>query len=477
MIRKSVADTNSPDENYITVSAFTSIFKSAQLFLNDINRHFLILGETGSGKTYSCVKPILKGALNGIRNRDGNVFNASFLIIDPKQNELMTFVKSLLHDTDRRSRLVRVTRQRRINFFEGMKAMSLRDKADRLFEFSASFSASARGDKNMEFAEFAKAFFLDLLISDETARVQSHYTSLWELLNDTLPDKIFDLNTPYMTNLKRLIEYISEDVRKNCSLIRKSFEANHIPVPSTIMQQTNATTRLVEQFFYQKQYLDLLFKDYCNKDFESFIFLHPFRCEIKDIDQTISIKKMILNSKILVFSPKEGISTYISNCVGMLIKSLYFRYAIETYAERVTGQIFVFYVCDEFQRYITCDAETGEQSFLDRCRAYDVACVLSTQSISSLKYALKMRTTAQNGAEEEAVNILSINTGNKIYFKSTDRQTQEGLRSMYPHPPVRTIKGITLPHLLDIRPLSSLAQGECYYITSNGDIGKTRIQI
>ena len=478
MTEEKLANANMLDQSYINVPVFEPIFSSENLRLSSLIRHFLIMGETGSGKTFSGVNPILRGVLSGIQNENGTEFNTSLLVIDPKQNELITYINALLDESEQHSRIVRVSKTRRINFFEGLERLSLRDKADRIFDFSVSFSVSAMGYSNREFAEFAKASFLDLLICDEAIRTQTKYTTLWGFLNETLRVKIFDLEDSYLTNMKRLIEYISDEVKEHCNLLKEVFDAHRIPLPSMIRQQVGQGfgSRLVEQFFYQKQYFDLIFKDYCNAEYESLIFLDPFECGIRHETSTVSIKDMILGKKIIVFSPDETMSGYVSDCVGMLTKSIYFKFAIETYQERLKTNIVVLYVCDEFQRFISCDEESGEQSFLDRCRAYNIACVLSTQSISSLRYALKIKNGVQNRAEEEAVNVISINTGNKLYFKSTDRATHEGLRSMYPHPPIRTINGTTLPHLLDIRPLTSLAQGECYYINSNGDCGKTSIR-
>ena len=110
----------------------------------------------------------------------------------------------------------------------------------------------------------------------------------------------------------------------------------------------------------------------------------------------------------------------------------------------------------EFQRFISADPSSGEQSFLDRCRAFRVICVLSTQGLSSLSYALK--TSSRTRAPEDAINVLLTNTGNKFFFRNTDDIIQSRLIGLIPEP---SVEG--KPHLIRVRPASTLGVGEAYY--------------
>ena len=116
------------------------------------------------------------------------------------------------------------------------------------------------------------------------------------------------------------------------------------------------------------------------------------------------------------------------------------------------------YVADECHRFVTSDATHGEQSYLDTCRSFGSFCALACQSVSSLRHALHGR---GEGAHEAAIDILLANTGTKLFFRSTERGTREALRWLCPVTP----EG---PPLVDVRPPSSLAPGECYAVLPDG---------
>lgn len=125
-----------------------------------------------------------------------------------------------------------------------------------------------------------------------------------------------------------------------------------------------------------------------------------------------------------------------------------------------------FYICDEFQRFITHDEDSGEQSFLDRCRAYRVCCGLATQSIASLRYSLPSK------AGEHAIDVILINTGTKPFFRTTDNDTANSLSGLISAPPQPNKQ-----HVVRVRPLSTLKPGECYYLLVNGKAGRGQIGV
>ena len=117
------------------------------------------------------------------------------------------------------------------------------------------------------------------------------------------------------------------------------------------------------------------------------------------------------------------------------------------------------YVADECHRFVTSDVVHGEQSFLDTCRSFGAFCALACQSVSSLRHAL--HGGGQAGAHDAAVNILLANTGTKLFFRSTESGTRDMLGSLCPAAPDG-------PTLVDLRPPSSLAPGECYALLPDG---------
>ena len=124
------------------------------------------------------------------------------------------------------------------------------------------------------------------------------------------------------------------------------------------------------------------------------------------------------------------------------------------------------YVADEFHRFITADRSHGEQSFLDTCRSFGVFCVLATQSLESMNNALlDLEGSAKVSA---AISILSNNTGNKFFFRTTDLATKEKVRALAP---VNPGSG----NVVDARPLSTLQPGECYAVLVDGRFERVQL--
>ena len=112
------------------------------------------------------------------------------------------------------------------------------------------------------------------------------------------------------------------------------------------------------------------------------------------------------------------------------------------------------YVADEFQRFITVDRVHGEQSFFDVCRSFGAFTVVACQSVASLQYALSTY-ERDDRKRSSAIDIICNNTGTKIFFRSTDRDTAHRLDTICP-----AMTGGDL--VTRVRPLSTLGVGECY---------------
>ena len=157
--------------------------------------------------------------------------------------------------------------------------------------------------------------------------------------------------------------------------------------------------------------------------------------------------------------------------VGKVLKALFFE-AVLADPARAPGAAthplpLAVFVADEAHRFITSDRH-GEQSFLDVCRAFGASCILACQSVESIEHALAhgAGTRVQNDA---AVAVLWNNTASKLFFRSTDAATAERLERLAP------VRGGLAP-VTHVRPLSTLAPGECYAVLADGRFERARLE-
>ena len=164
------------------------------------------------------------------------------------------------------------------------------------------------------------------------------------------------------------------------------------------------------------------------------------------------------DGRVLLFQPaRDRLDTLVTRA----LKALFFE-AVFNDVDRASGAPvpLIGYVCDEFHRIVTSDWTHGESAFLDACRSYGVACVLACQSMASIEHALAQRggTETQHRA---AASTLWTNTGTKIVFRTSDPQTARRVDDLCPYRP-------GLAPITQVRPLSTLAPGECYASLPDG---------
>ena len=126
------------------------------------------------------------------------------------------------------------------------------------------------------------------------------------------------------------------------------------------------------------------------------------------------------------------------------------------------------YVADEAHWFLTSDPLHGEQSFLDTARSFGAFCVLAAQSVASFEHALAQRGggAVQNQA---ALSMVWTNTGTKFVFRTADADTARRVGDLCPQHP-------GLEPLTRLRPLSTLATGECYALTADGRVQRRRLE-
>ena len=162
---------------------------------------------------------------------------------------------------------------------------------------------------------------------------------------------------------------------------------------------------------------------------------------------------------VYVFQPRLDMNEAI---VAKALKTAFFETVLANRRRQENGQAMplVGYVADEFHRFVTSDLNHGEQSFLDTCRSFGAFCVLACQSVASLEHALAGMKKNET-LNRAAVSILLNNTGNKLFFRSTDHTLHERVDQLCPG-------GGFMGKPTWVRPLSTLNTGECYASLSDG---------
>jgi hypothetical protein len=175
----------------------------------------------------------------------------------------------------------------------------------------------------------------------------------------------------------------------------------------------------------------------------------------------ISVTDALARGDLVAYAPDS--SSPIAGLVGRCLKAKFFEFAFQ----RENKVRPFFYVVDEAHRFLTSGTQDGEQSLLDRCRAYRTGVVLATQSVASMMYRLE-----QSAGGASALQIILNNCGNALYFRTPDIKTQENLQQRIPGPP-RPDR----PHAIKVRPLTSLGVGNCYALRCNGSWGLFHVHL
>ena len=168
---------------------------------------------------------------------------------------------------------------------------------------------------------------------------------------------------------------------------------------------------------------------------------------------------------VLVYQPCDAASDVF---LAKVIKALFFERA-SAHPERVRGGAelpLACYVADEAHRYVT--SAQGEESFIDRARSLSVFCVLATPSIASLVHRL----ASLGGGEVQdraAVALILANSATKLFLNSTEFRVADLAENLSP-----ALPGFASP--TQIRPLSSLAVGECYAALADGRFERRQLE-
>jgi hypothetical protein len=154
-----------------------------------------------------------------------------------------------------------------------------------------------------------------------------------------------------------------------------------------------------------------ILSDLASEELASCVSVNP----LEPPPHLLSVKQALEDGDLVVYAPSG--SSPIADMVGRCLKSKFFEFAFQR-ANKVRP---FFYVVDEAHRFLTAGSQDGEQSLLDRCRAYRTGVVLATQSIASMIYRLGH---VPGGGKSALQIILNIAATRSISGRRTSRRNK-----------------------------------------------------
>ncbi len=451
----------------------------------EMARHFLITGETGSGKSVSAVMRLLEGIL---RYPEKDLYDAyaneargaaeplaklrpSVLVVDPKQE--MSEVVEREADGRRVIRMGYGEGGPVLHLFEGRPLATLDafEAVDLILQQSDFFVQDQTRTRepvwNMQAASILRDFIaIDMWLARQgTGRVRA----LWDELRKNVA-----IRGEYESFLDSLAYNPGNYFKPHSTLLNLSSGENDqfplacfLEVCDELKVPGDLKVRLVALLgLYHSTRSGVIWmvngilSDLASEEFASCVSVNPI--EAPPQNRRLSVTDALNRGDLVVYVPCDASS--IADMVGRCLKSKFFEYAFV----RENKVRPFFYVVDEAHRFLTGGAQDGEQSLLDRCRAYRTGVVLATQSIAAIAYRLEQcKTSSKN-----ALDMLLNNCGNALYFRTPDIQTKENLRERIPFAPVPN-----RPHVLQVRPLTSLSVGSCYALRCNGTWGLFQVHL
>lgn len=412
----------------------------------------LTVGGTGSGKSQSVILPILNALLNYQLN-DGTV--ASVMVVDPKR-ELEAKVRAVLNLRGEQARLVVIGECPAVPLFAEDSPLTMSDRLAKLQTFGPTDSPD--GDHSY-WKNLGMAVVLDLMQLEDAFFQLTQGMRLTALLCSELQLPKTE-NVGYWSQLRALLAYTRTSrarLKETDSLLRfVCLQAKVACLSTQVMQVYGSDDELMRQWCYAVQSAEPLINALANPDMARFVDLDPISCSL---GQHTDIANLVEQGKVILFCPEptEG-----HRIAAKAVKSKFFEAVFARHNLRRPIGI----VIDEAQKFITNDAESGEQSFLDRCRAYRCIVAMATQSISSLKHAL-----GSNSAAQTAVEIVTANTPTKFVMRTTDVETVTWLKAQLP------MSNDSDPHVVDVRRPSALKPGEAYFLLADGSWGRKRARL
>jgi hypothetical protein len=447
-------------------------------------RHFLITGETGSGKSRSAVIPLLTGVLRYPepdcyreykakakgKPEGAEQLRPAALVVDPKQ-ELLDVVNQ--EAAGRKVTTLRYgTPGHTLYFFEGKDTSELNavDAVSTIVAQSDCYSRDMATTREPIWSIQAANTIKDFVAIDMYLARQGmeKMTEFWGRISSRLtqyneyaaiaPCLAYN-RANYFKPIASLIAVASrEDSSYPLSIYIDECHQMHVPgdLTATLITLVTLAPNTRSSVLWVA---NGILADIASEEFAACVSLNP----IEPPENSFSVREMLDRGDVLVYIPTISPSA-IADTIGRCIKAKFLEFVF-TRANKVRPFA---YIVDEAHRFITAGEQEGEQSLLDRCRAYRTLVVLATQSIASMK----VRLDASGNSGSAALQVMLNNCGNALYFRSPDITTQENVQARIPDCPISS-----RPHVIKVRPLTSLATGGCYALRANGTWGLFQVQL
>lgn len=419
--------------------------------------HTIAFGQTGGGKTANIIAPALKELFEEKQKLNGNM---ACLIIDPKL-ELKNIALNLEADKEKVCMIDGRPNSLRFNPFEGSWDKRLSERVMPIYINNTDMGHS----HNASFRDKAKAIMVQFLNLAEQYYLNTGnniFQDVYLLDNNSMSMKDFNF-FDYMKYLIDEIPNISTDIKTGP---KENIIDNLVDFARTAGVQSQYYRFLnplrggtigrvaSEQWFYYISYYENFLTLLTDSRVKKYCSVEPLK---PTKEATLYDKFREGYTVIYQTDPTENTSIE-QSLIGKFIKSIFYKY---TFVRSDKNQLCA-YVCDEFHRFITLDNETGEHNFLDRCRSNKVICILASQSIEAIENNIN---TFTNESVSQKVKVLLNNVGNKYFFRSSDIGTQQYIEAVVQTPPSGG------PKVTNVRPLTVMETGQCYYFKANGDWG------
>jgi hypothetical protein len=413
--------------------------------------HLMALGGTGTGKTHSAILPLLRAMLRYQLPTTSEPKRSAMFIVDPKK-ELLPEVVGCLQAEGALDRLLHLGTDASlppVAFFEPGDGLSSRDRVDRL-NVVVGTDALESGDhaywhreglrliqQCLELAHAYQAKARQRLLNELARRLElpEQEGGFWAMLHDVIG--FCQAGRAHFERATRMLDTVLQPYG-----LQNHRDANFL---SSFCGGSD-----LDQFQYRAQSAQPLLTLLRDEGIARIVDFEP----LPDTRQPrLDLRNALDAGRVLLYQPEPVTSSEIA---ARAIKAKVFE-AVKSRSdmERPVG-----IVVDEYQKFITCDAETGDATFLDTARAYRTSCVLATQSIGALRLALG--STARAHA---AVEAIVANTPSKWFFGCKDEDTARALRGLIPALP-------NGQHILDARRLAGLGRGEAYWSLADGRWGR-----
>lgn len=426
--------------------------------------HSLAVGASGVGKTHSFIVPRLKAHL-AYKLTDGTTGTA--LIVDPKR-ELADIAEDFLESHGEANRIFVAGRDGRLRLFPRDTRLSLHDRISLVLD-SYGMNANHHGD-SATWTKKSVAFLMNLVdahaitynlsgvdlfnfLLEAAGLGASPLSKYWHGLRDVV--RLLQGGTDCLQWMHHMMLSLAETIKVPTDQ-RASFQL--------LARYASMNDDGVNQISYVTGGLEHLLTSMCDEGLTAWIDLCPVpEMSAAQDNATFDLKQLIDESRVIVFQPNDSPSHDVGTC---LLKAQFYRAAM---GRRNLRQP-VLYLADEFQRFITSDRESGEASFLDRCRAYRITVVLATQSVTALHDALSKRKDSANPMA--AVDCIVSNISHLFYFQTLDSASTNLLTRGIPTRPL-----LGWEHPLNLVPLSNLRVGEAYFLAPEGRWGRTQFKL